>query len=890
MNLQYIIQSLKSRFFSKKKNAHEAEQTISASLMRYSQKPIEDIYKELKTSINGLDERRAKARLKKYGSNEIAHEKPPTWYFLLLNNFRNPFVVLMMFLGVVSFFLEQYDSVVIISIMVILSVFIRFIQEFKSNNAAQKLSALVSTKATVFRRSGAHLETQKYEIKMKDLVPGDIIHLSAGDMVPADIRLITSKELYVGQSILTGESLPVEKDAIIKPLDGETNPLSMPNLCFMGTNVRNGTATAIVLGTSNHSYIGTLSKTITGHRALTSFDIGINKVTWLLIKFIFVMVPLVFLINGISKGDWLDSLLFALAVAIGLTPEMLPMIVTANLARGALEMSKSKVIVKRLNAIQNFGAMNILCTDKTGTLTEDHIILEKHLDAEGNENEEVLHYGYLNSYHQTGLKNLLDIAVLENTHVTLQEKYNKEYQKIDEIPFDFNRRRMSVVLRTPAATDLLICKGAVEETLDVCKNVKINGVITPLTPEIKEKLSSIQKDLNEDGLRVLGLSYREFPSVNNKEYKVPDEKDLVFMGFLAFLDPPKLSTEKAIAELNSLDVEVKILTGDSELVTEKICKWVNLPNKGTLLGKQIEDMNEEDLKKAVEISTVFAKLTPLQKSRIIKALKSNGHTVGFLGDGINDAAALREADIGISVDNAVDIAKESADIIMLEKNLMFLADGVMEGRRTFGNIIKYIKMALSSNFGNMFSVLGASIILPFLPMLSIQILLQNLLYDFSQTTIPFDRVDEEFLKKPRKWDPAGITKFILFIGPISSIFDYVTFAVMWYVFGADSVEKQALFQSGWFIEGLLSQTLIVHMIRTQKIPFIQSIASVPLLATTAIIMAIGIYIPYSFIGTSINLVPLPGDYFYWLIGILLAYCTLTQLVKVWFIKRFNYWL
>ncbi|MFC2049396.1 magnesium-translocating P-type ATPase [Chlamydiota bacterium] len=884
-----LFQSLKSRFFTRHGNHHERDRQIAAALLSYANKPLEEVFQDLQSSTKGLDEEEASARLEKYGVNAIAHEKPPTGYELFLSNFQNPFVVLMIALGIVSLFLQQYDSAIIIAIMVVICVTMRFIQEFRSNKAAEKLKALVSTQATVLRRASPESETKRYEINMKEIVPGDIIHLSAGDMVPADVRLIAAKELNISQSSLTGESLPVEKDESLKPKENATNPLEMPNLCFMGTNVLNGSATALVLATNNYTYFGAMSSSILGQRPMSSFDIGINKVTWLLIRFIFFMVPIIFLINGLTKGDWLQALLFSLAVAIGLTPEMLPMIVTANLARGAVRMSRSKVVVKRLDSIKNFGAMDILCTDKTGTLTQNHIILEKHLDAEGDEDEEVLFYGYLNSFYQTGLKNLMDIAVLEHTELEEQVKL-KEYKKFDEIPFDFTRRRMSVVMQTDPTKQLLICKGAVEETVAICNSVRIKGKVVPMTAEMKEKLDAINNELSTDGLRVLGIAYREFSPPINKEYKISDEHDLIFMGFLAFLDPPKLSAHEAVAQLNAYGVQVKVLTGDNELVTQKICKWVNLQIEGTLLGDQIDKMSDEELRQRVEKTTIFAKLTPLQKSRIISALKFNGHTVGFLGDGINDAPGLHEADIGISVDTAVDIAKESASIIMLEKSLLFLVDGVIEGRRTFGNIIKYIKMALSSNFGNVFSVLGASAILPFLPMLSVQILLQNLLYDFSQTSIPFDRVDNEFLVKPRKWDPRGITKFMVIVGPLSSIFDYVTFGVMWFVFAANNVGSQALFQSGWFIEGLLSQTLIVHMIRTQKIPFIQSRASTPLLLTTGVIMAIGIYIPFSVIGPSIGFTALPGNYFYWLLAILLSYCTLVQLVKWWFIKKFHFWL
>lgn len=863
---------------------------LSQEILACAHMSVHELLKILQTTEHGLRQAEAKERLKESGLNEIAHEKAPTWYALLFRNFKNPFNILLISLGIISFFIGENDAVIIISVMVLLSVVMRFIQEFRSNKAAEKLKALVSTKATVLRLSPHDEESKSHEINIKFLVPGDIIHLSAGDMIPADVRLISAKELFVSQATLTGESMPVEKDESLKPKMESTNPLEMPNICFMGTNVLNGTATAVIINTGNRTYFGSMAKCITGYRPLTSFDLGVNKVSWLLIQFIFVMVPIVFFINGFTKGDWFEAFLFSVSVAVGLTPEMLPMIVTTNLARGAVEMSRHKVVVKRLNAIQNFGAMDILCTDKTGTLTQDHVILEKYLDAEGEENDEVLNYAYLNSFHQTGLKNLLDVAVLEHKILEKELQLDKAYHKIDEIPFDFTRRRMSVVLEKTPHQHLLICKGAVEEILSLCTQSKLNNSIAAMNAEELSKLDTLKQELNEDGLRVLAIAYKEIPNGVHREYHVQDETELTFLGYLAFLDPPKQSATKALASLKEYNVQVKILTGDNELVTQKICRWVHLPVEGVLTGSQLEAMSDDDLKKVIDTITVFAKLTPLQKSRIIKAFKSNGHTVGYLGDGINDAPALREADIGISVDTAVDIAKESADIIMLEKSLLFLVQGVIEGRKTFGNIIKYIKMALSSNFGNVFSVLGASALLPFLPMRAVQLLTQNLLYDLSQTTIPFDHVDTEFLQKPRKWEPGGIARFMLCIGPISSIFDYVTFGVMWFVFAANTPENQALFQSGWFIEGLLSQTLIVHMIRTQKVPFFQSIASIPLLITTFLVMAIGIYIPYSFVGKSIGLVPLPGDYFYWLFAILFSYCLLTQLVKGWFIKRFNYWL
>ncbi len=883
------MQSLFSSF--RKSGVNHTEIKITENLLAYSRKIIPEIFMELETDERGLVGSDVRERLEKYGLNEISYEQPPSWYNFLFKSYLNPFNILLTALGMLSYFLDDINGMLIILAMVALSVGIRFIQEFRSHVAAEKLKALVSTKATVIRRGDRQSAGTKIEIPMKGIVPGDIIFLSAGDMLPADVRLISSKELFVSQSSLTGESMPTEKYDL--PLQNEPqgiNLIEMPNMCFYGTNVLNGTALAVVVATGNNTFFGSIAKKIADYRPPTSFDIGINKVSWLLIRFMCIMVPIVLLINGFTKGNWFEALLFALSVAVGLIPEMLPMIVTANLASGAVRMARSKVVVKRLNSIQNFGAMNVLCTDKTGTLTQDRIILEKHLNLEGGENEEVLQYGYLNSYYQTGLKNLLDSAVLEHVEIKKQMHIGQEFGKIDEIPFDFIRRRMSVVVEKSTQQHLLICKGAIEEMIAVCSFARSNGNVIPLTDQIKQQAMSLVDEMNDDGLRVLGVAYKEIPAEVNKEYKAKDEHSLILMGFLAFLDPPKQSAEKAIAELKILNIQVKVLTGDNEIVTRKICKWVGLKVEKVLNGPEIERLSDAELRSQVDATTIFAKLSPLQKSRVISMLKANGHTVGFLGDGINDAPALKESDIGISVDTALDIAKESADIIMLEKSLLFLKEGVVEGRRTFGNIIKYIKMAVSSNFGNVFSILGASALFPFLPMMPLQLLVQNFLYDFSQLTIPFDKVDSEFLKKPRKWDPSGIAKFMIYIGPISSIFDYTTFAVLWYVFAANSIENQALFQTGWFVEGLLSQTLIVHMIRTQKIPFIQSIASLPLLTTTIVIMTIGIYLPYTHVGASLGFVPLPGYFYYWLGATLISYCVLVQMIKTWFIRKFQFWL
>lgn len=861
----------------------------------------------LGSSLNGLTPDQVKAKQEQFGLNEIWHEKAPSWFKQLLHSFIFPFNAVLVTIAVVSYVTDvvfaspddrDYKTIILLSIMILLSSLIRFWQEFRSNQAAETLKGMIKTTATALRQEGLRFANKK-EIDLKELVPGDIVFLSAGDMIPADCRVIQSKDLFISQSMLTGESLPVEKRGVVVTDSEKKPPLELENICFMGTNVASGTATAIVVTTGNLTYFGSLSKAITGNAVETSFDKGVKSVSYLLIRFMIVMVPLVFLINGFTKHNWLEALLFAITVAVGLTPEMLPMIVTTNLAKGAVNMSKQKVIVKRLNAIQNIGAMDVLCTDKTGTLTLDKIVLERHMNVYGVEDDEVLNWAYLNSYYQTGLKNLLDVAVLDHGELHDLLKVDDAYKKIDEIPFDFQRRRMSVILDVPGHKHLMICKGAVEEMLDVCSHAidpgEDNAIqfatdeIIPIDTATREKILKMSRKLNEEGLRVLIVAIKEYDE-RPLTYSVADESNMTLTGFIGFLDPAKPTAKPAIEALQRLGISLKILTGDNEIVTKKICRDVGVTINNILLGNELDNISDEELTSRIDEINIFAKLSPFQKSRIIKVLQVKGHTVGFMGDGINDAAALRDADIGISVDTAVDIAKESADIILLEKDLMVLRKGVLYGRRTFGNIIKYIKMAASSNFGNMFSVLGASALLPFLPMLPIQILLQNLLYDISQISIPWDKMDRDYLDVPRKWDARGIGKFMLYIGPISSVFDYVTFAVMFFFFKANSPEHQALFQSGWFIEGLLSQTLIVHMIRTRKIPFIQSWATAPVVALTSLIMAIGIFIPFSPIAGAFKMQALPLSYFPWLIGMLLSYCALTQLVKVWFIKKFSQWL
>ena len=851
---------------------------VSDQLLEKARADTDTVLRELESRLDGLSQAEADSRLKQYGPNEIAREKRQSALMRLLSNVKNPLVLLLTALGVLSFLTGDLRATAVIFVMVVLGVVLRFFQEMRADNAAEKLKAMVSNTATLVR------DGKEAEVPLKMLVPGDIIRLAAGDMVPADVRVLSAKDLFLNQAALTGESLPVERKADAMSADVQ-NPLELPNICFLGSNVESGSATAVVIHTGDKTYFGSLAASIVGQRQLTSFDKGVNRFTWLMIRFIAVMVPAVFLINGLSKHNWLEAFLFAMAVAVGLTPEMLPMIVTVNLSKGALAMARKKVIVKRLNAIQNFGAMDVLCTDKTGTLTQGKIVLEKHLDAHGDPSEKVLQYGYLNSYHHTGLKNLLDEAILDHEELEERLKAKEKYRKIDEIPFDFVRRRMSVVVEDETGLNTLICKGAVEEVLGLCTRVEVKGEVIEVLPEHDAKRRLLADDLNGQGFRVIALAYKQMPGATDEPvYAIKDESDLILLGFLAFLDPPKDSATEALKRLHNLSVDVKILTGDNEIITAYICKEVGMPVEHLLLGSQIEGMTETALAEAATKTSVFARLAPAHKEHIIRALQSKGHVLGFMGDGINDAPALKAADVGISVDSAVDIAKESSDIILLENSLLILEQGVLEGRRVFGNIVKYIKMAASSNFGNMFSVVGASAFLPFLPMLPIQVLTNNLLYDFSQTTIPTDEVDADWLIKPRKWEIGGILRFILFIGPISSIFDYLTFFMMLYLFNC--WHNPALFHTGWFVESLFTQTLIIHVIRTNKIPFLQSWASWPLILTSIIIVAVGAGLTVSPLAGALGFVALPPRYWLLLTVILVCYVVLTQLMKTWFYRRF----
>jgi Mg2+-importing ATPase len=847
---------------------------VAPVLLETAESDTSETLRRLGTSADGLTEDEALRRLREHGPNAVAQEGRHGLVNLFFKAVVNPLVILLVLLALVSFLTEDYGAGTVMLAMVALGVSLRFVQEARADASAAKLKAMIRVTATVLR------DGQPREVPLAELVPGDVIRLSAGDMIPADIRVLSCKDLFVVQASLTGESFPVEKfDA---QETRKSAPLEHSNICFLGTSVESGTATAVVVTTGLETYLGSMASAITGQRVETEFDRGVNRFTWLMIRFIIVMTPLVFLINWISKGDVREAFFFSVAVAVGLTPEMLPMIVTVCLSKGALAMSRKKVIIKRLHSIQNFGAIDVLCTDKTGTLTQDKVILERHCDVVREEDEGVLVLAYLNSHFQTGLKNVLDRAIL--AHKELREGLNiPEHRKIDEIPFDFSRKMMSVAVQTPDGKSRLICKGAPEAVFQRCTRFELNGAVHPIEPILIADLREESDTLSADGFRVLAIAYRDWD--NKTRFAKEDEHNLVLKGYVAFLDPPKESAPAALEALKRHGVAVKVLTGDNELVSRNICRQVDLSTEHVLVGAQIEGMSDEQLAETVTQTTLFARLSPAHKQRVIHALKRKGHVVGYLGDGINDAPALRAADVGISVDSAVDIAKESADVILLEKSLMVLEEGVLEGRGVFANIQKYIRMGASSNFGNMFSVLGASIFVPFFPMLPIQVLTNNLLYDFSQVPIPTDDVDPEQVAKPTPWAIGDITRFILFIGPCSSVFDYTTYLIMLYFFGCWDPARASLFQTGWFVESLLTQTLIIHVIRTSRIPFIQSRASWPMLLTTVAIMAFGIWLPFSPLAEPLGFTTLPPMYWPFLVGTLICYVALTQAVKVWLIRR-----
>lgn len=896
MNLIFMINKIILKLAGKEIHTEEvvcAVSKVSKDLIKASVSDRDEVLKNLDSSLQGLDPSEVLNRRKKYGINEVAHEKAPPWYSQLMQATMNPFVGILVLLAIASFITEyvfaigdekDLTAVIIISILVLISILLTFFQEYKANQAAEKLLSLIQNK-TIAERKGKG----RHDLVTTELVPGDIIYLGAGDIIPGDVRILKANNLSVNEAPLTGESLPIEKTDSVSAEKDAVNALDLLNIGFMGTDIVSGTATAIVLSTGNNTYFGSMSKELVGHHPPTSFDLGVRDVSLLLIKFMAIMVPIIFMISGFVQSNWIQALLFGLAVAVGLTPEMLPTIITANLAKGTIEMAGHKTIIKRLNAIQNLGAMNILCTDKTGTLTHDTVAMEACLNIDEKPDMEVLKNLYLNSYYQTGMRNPLDEAVLNSEDSKSIEGIRDEYSKINEIPFQTIRRRMSVIVQDRSGKISLICKGAVEELIASSSYVWKDGENIPLNDEMKDHIRKSAERMNDSGLRVLLIAVREI-EFNKDGYGPEDENNLVLKGLVGFLDPPKETAGPAIKALQKLGISVRVITGDNEIATRRICREINFEIAGLLQGHEIDKMTEEELSRAVEENNVFVRTAPLQKSRILNALKGNGHTVGFLGDGINDAPALRDADVGISVDNAVDIAKESAEIILLEKSLMILEDGVKRGRIVFGNIMKYIKMTVSSNFGNVFSVLIASIFIPFAPMLPLHLLVQNLLYDFSQISIPWDTVDEEYKERPQKWNPKSILRFSIYIGPVSSIFDFTMFALLWFIFKYNTSGQESFFHTGWFILGLVSQTMIVHLIRTRKIPFFESTAAKPVLIMTSLVMIIGLILPFTPIGSAIGFETLPLSYFFWLFLTLIAYCIAIQGMKMWYIKRFNAWL
>lgn len=917
---------------NKKINRIEVRQTAQKAAIRDEQNrciqfaathPIQETLGYLNTTLCGLEPGKVEENRSEYGSNKVTREKKKTLPQRLAGAFINPFTAILFCLALVSSFTDMifphfslfgcvpkdFDclTVVIILTMVFLSGTLRFVQESRSGNAAEKLLAMITTTCTVTRKG-----QEMAEIPLDEVVVGDIVHLSAGDMLPADVRILDAKDLFVSQASLTGESEPIEKI----PMVNETRDAitDYTNIAFMGSNVISGSASAVVVTVGDHTLFGSMASEVAHEAVETSFSKGVNAVSWVLIRFMLVMVPLVFVANGITKGDWLSAFLFGISIAVGLTPEMLPMIVTTCLAKGAVSMSKKQTIVKNLNSIQNFGAIDILCTDKTGTLTQDKVVLEYHLNVNGEDDLRVLRHAYLNSYFQTGYKNLMDVAIIQKTEEEEADDpqlvdLSEHYVKVDEIPFDFARRRLTTVVQNRDGKTQMVTKGAVEEMLSICSFAECDGKVRPMTKELKSRILATVDDLNEKGFRVLAIAQKSNPSPAGA-FGVTDECDMVLMGYLAFLDPPKESTADAIKALKAHGVTTKILTGDNDKVTRTICKQVGLKVRNMLLGSDLENMSDQELAKAAETTDVFAKLTPDQKARVVSVFRENGHTVGFMGDGINDASAMKSADIGISVDTAVDVAKESADIVLLEKDLMVLEEGIIEGRKTYANMIKYIKMTASSNFGNMFSVLAASALLPFLPMESLQLIFLNLIYDLSCTAIPWDNVDEEFISVPRKWDASSVGSFMMWIGPTSSVFDWMTYIFMYFVFcplfvsrgvlyndlashfaGADLVRMQtayvAMFQTGWFIESMWSQTLVIHMIRTPKLPFIQSHASAPLTLMTFTGIGVLTIIPFTTFGRMLGFVALPTAYFAYLIPCILLYMVLATSLKKAYVRHYG---
>ncbi len=864
--------------------AKVASTTISEHekrLIEICKLPVDEAMAKLGVTEAGLSDEQADAARREFGANDFGAKREVGFFMEVAQRCKNPLVIQLLLICIVSAAPPISDPVTasIVGAMIVLSVALGYVQEHRSSKAVEKLQAMVETNCLVIRNG------KETDVPIVDIVPGDVVVLQAGAIIPADLRLITAKDFFVSQSSLTGESMPVEKMPGPAEIAGR-GVIELQNACFQGSNVLSGTARGVVVNTGLRTHFGSISEKLSGERVETSFDRGIKAFTWLMVRFMVVMTAMVLLLMGLTKHDWFMALQYALSVSVGLTPEMLPMIVTVNLSKGAIAMSRKKVIVKRLNSIQNFGAIDILCTDKTGTLTQDRVILEKAVDVTNRDSEDVLRYAYMNSYYQTGLRNLLDRSVLSHSEFDVQ----RGCRKVDEIPFDFQRKRMSVVVDYEG-NHVLICKGAVEDIYKACGQYQVDDEVHMMIDLIKNDLLEEYEELSRDGYRVLGIAYREFPQTKTT-FSVADESDLILLGYIAFLDPPKGSAAKAIASLKQYGVATKILTGDNALVTRKICKDVDLDVPEVITGDRLVGLDDAQLAEIAENNNVFARLSPVQKESIIIALQKRGHVVGYMGDGINDAPSMRVADVGISVDTAVDVAKESADIILLEKSLLVLEDGIIEGRKVFNNIVKYIRMGASSNFGNMFSYVGSAYFLPFAPMLPKQILLNNLLYDFSQIGIPSDNVDPEYLLTPRKWDIANIRRFMIYVGPISSLFDYATFFTMLYYFHCrfwkiEGDAHEVLFQTGWFVESILTQTMIVHIIRTRRIPFFQSCASPFMMFTTCIIMAIGGWLPYSPFAKAFGLTPLPASFWAFMLLFILTYSVLTHGVKTWYFRKFG---
>ncbi|MBO7514473.1 MAG: magnesium-translocating P-type ATPase [Lachnospiraceae bacterium] len=847
----------------------------------------EELYQRLSTDPEGLNQVEASERLEEYGRNIIDTGNANSLFKRVRAAIINPFNIVLLIVAGVTLVTDviladkpSWATFLMLVFVVAVSGVISFVQEEKSNSAAQKLQNMITNRIDVIRNGSV------IEVSIEEVVPGDVVKLASGDMLPGDVRFIETKDLFTDMSQLTGESQPVEKFAGPDPEGTEITELD--NIGFMGSNIVSGSAKAVILTTGNRTYLGSMAKSLNTYQDKSSFERNINSISALLIKFMVVMVPIIFIANFITKGSWLESLMFGITIAVGLMPEMLPVIMTSSLAKGAVNMSRKQTIVKRLGAIQTFGEMDILCTDKTGTLTQDEIVLEKYMDVLGREDKRILRHAFLNSYFQTGLKNLMDVAIINRAEREDLSYLKETYIREDEIPFDFSRRRMSVVLRDKSGKRQLVTKGAVEEILSICGFIEIDGEVKPITPELVEGAQKLATENNLEGIRVIAVAQKnQIHDIDH--FGVDDESNMVLIGFVGFLDPPKPSAESAIAKLHRNGVRTVVLTGDTEGVAINICGRLGIPTDYTLTGAQVEAMSDEELLESCERCHIYSKLSPYQKQRVVKAFQTNGHTVGYMGDGINDSLPLKQADVGISVDTAVDIAKEVADIILLEKDLNVLDEGVIEGRRTFANMSKYLKMSVSGNFGNMFSVLIASIFLPFLPLLPIHILVQNILNDFAQLGMPFDHVEDESIQKPKKWNIPGIKKFMVIFGLLSTVLDVLCFLVLWYIFKFNDVSQAGFFQNGWFMFGVISQTFVIHTIRTPKVPFLQDRASTQLSISTLLVVLVTLLIGFTSIAKLFDLPVMVASFGLWLAGLMIAYTVLAQVLKGIYMKTTKEW-